>query len=66
MKKITESTTLEAALKIKGAEEVLSKHNFPCLTCPMAQFEMNTLTLKNICNMYDIDLKKVLEDLNKL
>ena len=64
--KFTKNTTLEVALKIKEAEKVLSKHNFPCLTCPMAQMEMNELKLGDICNMYGIDLDKVLKDLNKL
>ncbi len=64
--KITKDSTLENVLKIEGAEEVLSKFNFPCLTCPMAQMEMNTLKIGNICNMYGIDLEKVLESLNKL
>lgn len=64
--KITKTTTLEKVLKIKGAEKVLSKYNFPCLTCPMAQMEMNSLKLGDICSMYGIDLEKVLKDLNKL
>ena len=64
--KITKNTTLDKILKVKGAEEVLAKHNVPCLTCPMAQMEMDTLNIGDICNMYNIDLKKVLEDLNKL
>ena len=64
--KITKTTTLEKVLKIKGAEKVLSKYNFPCLTCPMAQMEMNSLKLGDICNMYGIDLEKVLKELNKL
>jgi len=64
--KFTKNTTLAAALKVKGAEKILTKHNFPCLTCPMAQMEMNELKLGDICNMYGIDLDKVLKDLNKL
>ena len=64
--KINKTTTLEKVLKIKGAEKVLSKYNFPCLTCPMAQMEMNSLKLGDICNMYGIDLEKVLKELNKL
>ena len=64
--KITKTTTLEKVLKIKNAEKVLSKYNLPCLTCPMAQMEMNSLKLGDICNMYGIDLEKVLKELNKL
>ncbi len=49
--KITKTTTLEKVLKIKNAEKVLSKYNLPCLTCPMAQMEMSSLKLGDICNM---------------
>jgi len=63
--KITKDTTLAKALEIKGAEETLSKFQMPCLGCPMAQMEMNTLKLGDICNMYGIDLDKMLKELNE-
>ena len=66
MKKITKSTTLAEALKIKGAEKILSQFSVPCMTCPMAQMEMNDLKLGDICSMYGLDEKKILEKLNKL
>ena len=64
--KINKSTVLSDILEIKGAGEVLSKYKVPCLHCPMAQMEMQTLKLGDICSMYGIDLDKILEDLNKL
>ena len=64
--KITKDTVLEKVLEIKGAEKILSNYNFPCLTCPMAQLEMNSLKLGDICSMYGIDLEKVLKELDKL
>jgi hypothetical protein len=63
--KITASTTLEKILKKKGADKILMKFNFPCLTCPMAQAEMSFLKLGDICKNYGIDLDKVLVELNK-
>ena len=63
--KITKDTILSEVLKINGAEKVLSKFQVPCLGCPMAQMEMNSLKLGNICNMYDINLDKLLKELNE-
>jgi len=65
MKKVTVNSTLEEVLKRKGAEKVLTKFNFPCLTCPMAQMEMKYLKLGNVCKMYGLDVKKILKELNK-
>ena len=64
--KITKDTTLEEVLKLKDSEAVLSKHNFPCLSCPMHQMEMASLKLGDVCNTYNIDLERLLADLNKL
>lgn len=66
MSEITKSTTLAEVLEIPGAEQVLAKHRVPCLTCPMAQVEMKTLTLGDICGMYGIDLDKLLKGLCEL
>ena len=59
------STTLKEVLESKGAEKILAKYNLPCLTCPMAQFEMQKLTLRQVCEMYGIDVDKLLKELNK-
>lgn len=66
MKKITERTTLSAFLNDPKAKEVLVKYNLPCLTCPMAQYEMENLKLGEVCKMYNINLEKLLKDLNKV
>lgn len=66
--KITKDTTLAEIMAKESAKEVLAKHKVPCLTCPMAQFEISPptggLTIGDVCKMYEIDLKKLLEDLN--
>lgn len=66
MTKINKDTTLSKILKIKGAEGILEKHKLPCLQCPMAQMEIEFLKLGDVCNMYGLDLEKILKDLNKL
>lgn len=59
-----EETTLKEVLEFSGGEEALLKYKVPCLGCPMAQMEMEELTLKDICAAYRIDLKNLLIDLN--
>ncbi len=65
MIKITKETTLAEILEKKDAEKILVKYNLPCLTCPMAKFELSNLKLGQVCKMYGIDLNKVLKELIK-
>ena len=65
MKKITSNTTLAEILELEGAEKILVKYNLPCLTCPFAKMEMDQLKIGQICEMYGIDLKALLKELNK-
>lgn len=63
---ITKETTLEEVLKHKGAEEILSRHNLPCLHCPMSAMEMGVLKIGEVCETYGIDSEKVLAELQAL
>jgi len=63
--KITEKTVLADVLGLKNKEEILVKHNVPCVTCPFAKMEMDKLKIGQICEMYGIDLKKLLSELNQ-
>ena len=51
-------------LKLPQAEKTLAKYNLPCLGCPMAKFEMENLKIGEICQMYGIDIEKLLKELN--
>ena len=62
---ITKNTTLSEILEKKGMEEILAKYNLPCLTCPLAKFEIESLKLGELCKMYKIDVKNLIEELNK-
>ncbi|MFC1663983.1 DUF1858 domain-containing protein [Patescibacteria group bacterium] len=64
--KVTSNTTLVEILKHPGAKKILAKHNFPCLECPMAKLEIESLEIGRVCKVYGIDFKKLLEELNKL
>jgi len=63
--KITENTALVKILENSEASKILVKYNLPCLGCPMAVFEMEALKIGEVCEMYDIDLESLLEELNK-
>ncbi|NCS99855.1 DUF1858 domain-containing protein [Candidatus Parcubacteria bacterium] len=65
IKKITKDTVLAEIFKKPGTEKILAKYNLPCLHCPMAKFELDKLTLGQVCRVYNLDLKKIISDLNK-
>lgn len=65
MLKITKDTTLAEILKIPGTEEILAKYNLPCLWCPMAKFEAQNLKIGQVCKIYNIDVEKLLKELNQ-
>lgn len=64
-KKFSEENTLGELLKSGISMELLAKYGVPCVTCPMAQFELNRLKLKDIKNFYGIDIEKLLKEINK-
>lgn len=62
--KITKDTTIKRVLEIPGSEQILAKYKVPCLTCPMAQYEIGALKLGDVCNVYGINLTALLKALN--
>jgi hypothetical protein len=64
MEKITEKTTLSEILKNPKLVEILEKYNFPCMSCPFAKMEVENLEIGRVCQLYGIDAKKVVKDLN--
>lgn len=64
MKKITKDSFLAEVFKNPKTLQILAEYQLPCLYCPMARFEMENLTLKEICQRYNINIKNLLEDLN--
>ena len=64
MAKITSKNTLSSIIKKKGAAEILNENGVPCLSCPMAQFEIDNLQIGKVCKMYKLDLAKILKELN--
>ena len=64
-KKYNKNSTLAEILENPKNRKILEKFNVPCLTCPFAQLEMNSLKLKQIARMYEINLESLLKELNK-
>jgi len=64
MSKITGETTLAGIFKLPEAEKILAKYNLPCLGCPMAKFEIENLKIGEVCKTYNINIRKLLGELN--
>jgi len=64
--KYTKDTTLNKVLENEEAQKVLEEQKVPCLGCPMARFEADKLTLEEICEGYNLNLKEILEELNSI
>lgn len=62
--KITAETTLENIMSTPEGSKVLSENRVPCLSCPMAAMEINVLKLGEVCHIYQLDLDKILKELN--
>ena len=65
MAKFTKDSKLSEIIKADKGPEILSKFGVPCPTCPHFAAEADMLTIGDVCNTYGIDLKKLLEALNK-
>lgn len=61
---ITQKTKLAKIMELPKGEEVLAKNGVPCVSCPMAKFELDKLEIGDVCQMYGLDLEKILKDLN--
>lgn len=62
VEKITKEMGISEILQeYPKAFEVFLKHNLPCVGCAAAHFE----NLEAIAREFNIDIKKLLEDLNK-
>lgn len=64
--KITKDTTLAEILKFPEMGKILAKYNLPCLSCPMAKFEVENLKIGEVGKMYNIDVENLLKDLNRI
>jgi hypothetical protein len=63
--KIGVGTTLEKIMEKDSAVKILAKNGVPCLSCPLASFEIDKLKIGDVCKMYGLNLQKILKELNK-
>lgn len=61
---ITAKTKLSKIVETKKGVNILMENKVPCLSCPMAQFEIDKLEVGQVCKMYGLDLNKILKELN--
>jgi len=64
--KFSADSILGDIIKVPEAYEILKKYGVPCITCPMMAYELNSLKLGDISKMYGVDLKELLEELQKI
>jgi hypothetical protein len=64
--KISPETRVGEILEIRGAERILEKYSFPCLSCPLSVFELKKLKVGEVCRFYNIPEEKLLKELNQL
>ncbi|MFA5310208.1 MAG: hypothetical protein WC386_00735 [Candidatus Paceibacterota bacterium] len=63
--KITKKTKLAKIIDEKKASKILEKYEFPCISCPFARMEMESLDLGSVCEMYGIDADSLIKELNE-
>jgi len=66
MKEIIKETKLSVILKNPKAQEILVKYKLPCLGCAFAHMEMDKLKIGEVCEMYGLNIKGLLKELNEL
>jgi len=64
-KKYTENTKLSEVLGSPETSRIIMKYKLPCLSCAMAAFEAEILTLGMISKTYGIDIDNLLKELNE-
>jgi hypothetical protein len=64
--KVNANTVLQELMGIPEAVEILAKYNVPCLSCPIAAFEIGYLQIGEVAKIYGIDLNALIKDLNEV
>ena len=64
LEQITESTSLDKLVSNERIYPILQKYGVPCIDCPMMQDEFDQLNLKKVCELYGINYKKIIEEIN--
>jgi len=65
MAKFNKDSKLSEIIASEKGRQILMEFGVPCPTCPFFAAEAEKLTIGDVCNMYGIDVEKLLEALNK-
>ena len=65
LKEVTKDTFLIEVLEDDKTKKVLEKYQLPCLSCPLASLRLGSLKIGEFCEIYQIDLENLLEELNQ-
>jgi len=64
--KVDKHTKLGKIMKMKGMEKILTKYNVPCVSCPMAKMEIDSLEIGYVCKLYGLPEKEIILEINKI
>ncbi len=64
MKKINEKTTISQIMKLSRGEEILRKHGVPCVSCPLAAQEIDSLEIGEVADIYNLAKEEIIKELN--
>ena len=64
-RRISEETSLAEVMRRPETLQVLVNHGIPCVACPMARFEMESLRVGDVAKAYGIDVDRLMKDLNE-
>ena len=64
--KVDKNTKLGKIMKMKGMEKILTKYNVPCVSCPMAKMEIDSLEIGYVCKLYGLPEKEIILEINKI
>ena len=63
--KVDEHTKLGKIIKIRGMDKILKKYSVPCVSCPLAKMEIDSLEIGYVCDIYGLKTKELLLEINK-
>lgn len=61
--KFTDKTTLGEIITM-GGEDILHANRVPCMACPLAAQEINSLSIGQVARIYQLDSGKIIKELN--
>ena len=64
LEKVTEQTLLGEVINDERIIPILKKYNFPCVSCPLAQYELEKLKVIDIAKFYGINAEEVIKEIN--